>query len=238
MIAKMDVNDLSTFSVAADRPGSNLAAMDLKDFEEAMAHVCHDLTEFGWANLSVLDYVPPELIPALMAEVRQLHSEGSMKEAGIGRGANHSRDRSIRRDRIVWLKGDTEPQAALFQFLELVRMDLNRLLFLGLSRFEAHYASYESGDFYRRHIDSFKGRRSRIVSMVLYLNDQWQSQDGGMLRLFNRDSPDEICGTVLPEAGRMVLFMSEEMPHEVLTAQRTRYSLACWFRQDEVPIPL
>jgi SM-20-related protein len=36
----------------------------------------------------------------------------------------------------------------------------------------------------------------------------------------------------------MALFMSEEIPHEVLSANRTRYSLACWFRQDEVPLPL
>lgn len=234
----MDVSDLSTFSVAAGRPGSNLSAIELKGIEGAIAQVCNDLTEYGWASFSVFEYLPPELIMALKAEVEQFHRAGIMKEAGVGRGPDHSQDRSIRRDRIAWLKGDTAPQTALFQFLELVRVDLNRLLFLGLNRFEAHYASYEPGDFYRRHIDSFKGRRSRIVSMVLYLNDQWQPQDGGALRLFNRDSPKEICGTVLPEAGRMVLFMSEEMPHEVLTAQRARYSVASWLRQDEVPIPL
>ncbi|WP_246180446.1 2OG-Fe(II) oxygenase [Marinobacter changyiensis] len=203
-----------------------------------MAQVCNDLTEYGWANFSVFEYLPSELIMELKAEVELLHHNGIMKEAGTGRGADHSRDRSIRRDRIAWLKGDTAAQVSLFRFFERVRVDLNRLLFLGLNRFEAHYASYEPGDFYRQHIDSFKGRRSRIVSVVFYLNDQWQAQDGGALRLYNRDSPDEICGTVLPEAGKMVLFMSEEIPHEVLTAQRTRYSVACWFRQDEVPIPL
>jgi SM-20-related protein len=34
------------------------------------------------------------------------------------------------------------------------------------------------------------------------------------------------------------LFMSEEVPHEVLPAARTRHSIACWFRQDVVPVPL
>ncbi|MEE3168550.1 MAG: 2OG-Fe(II) oxygenase, partial [Pseudomonadota bacterium] len=48
----------------------------------------------------------------------------------------------------------------------------------------------------------------------------------------------EVCGTVVPEMGRMAVFMSEEVPHEVLPANRTRHSLACWFRQDEVPLPL
>lgn len=234
----MDVSDLFMFSVAAGRPGSHFSAIELNGFKGAMAQVCNDLSEYGWANVSVFEYLPPELIMALKAEVERLHQAGVMKEAGIGRGPDHFPDRSVRRDRIVWLQGDTGPQAALFQFFERVRVDLNRLLFLGLNRFEAHYASYEPGDFYRRHIDSFRGRRSRIVSMVLYLNDQWQPRDGGALRLFNRDSPNEICGAVLPEAGRMVLFMSEEIPHEVLTAQRTRYSVSCWLRQDEVPIPL
>ena len=237
-MSEQDVSDLSTFSVASGRPGSDVPVLECQGIEGVMARVCNDLTEYGWANFSVFEYLPVALIMALKAEVELFHQAGVMKEAGVGRGADLSRDRSVRRDRIIWLKGDTAPQAALFQFLELVRVDLNRLLFLGLNRFEAHYASYEPGDFYRRHIDSFKGRRSRIVSMVLYLNDQWRPQDGGALHLFNRDSPEEICGTVLPEAGRLVLFMSEEIPHEVLTAQRTRYSVACWFRQDEVPIPL
>lgn len=196
------------------------------------------LTHTGWMSLDVRERLGDELITALRQEVTTLHLTEAMKAAGIGRGADHMRDRSVRRDRIAWLQGLTVPQATLFDFLEDIRNGLNARLFLGLRRFEAHYATYEPGDFYRKHIDSFAGRASRVVSLVLYLNEDWAAEDGGMLQVFNRDNHDEIVGRVLPEAGRMALFMSEETPHEVMTAQRTRYSLACWFRQDEVPIPL
>lgn len=200
------------------------------------------LTEYGWMSLDVRDRLPysenQPLLQALRDEVEILHRTDAMRAAGVGRGADHTRDHSIRRDRIAWLQGITAPQAALFEFLQTLQVGLNQRLFLGLKRFEAHYATYQPGDFYRKHVDSFAGRASRIVSLVLYLNDGWTPEDGGALQVYNRDNRNEVCGTVVPEEGRMALFMSEEIPHEVLPAQRTRYSIACWFRQDEVPIPL
>lgn len=196
------------------------------------------LTEHGWLSVDVRGQLGDPLLLALREEVRILDRSETMKAAGIGRGTDLMRDRSVRRDRIAWLQGMTAPQQALFAILDQVRLGLNRRLFLGLRRFEAHYATYHRGDFYRRHLDSFAGRASRVVSLVLYLNEDWSSEDGGALQVFNRDSQHEICGAVLPEMGRMALFMSEDVPHEVLPANRTRYSLACWFRQDEVPLPL
>lgn len=196
------------------------------------------LTEHGWLSVDVRGQLEDPLLLALREEVRILDRTETMKAAGIGRGTDLMRDRSVRRDRIAWLQGMTAPQQALFAILDQVRLGLNRRLFLGLRRFEAHYATYHRGDFYRRHLDSFAGRASRVVSLVLYLNEGWSSEDGGALQVFNRDSQHEICGAVLPEMGRMALFMSEDVPHEVLPANRTRYSLACWFRQDEVPLPL
>ena len=196
------------------------------------------LSEHGWMSLDARTRLGENLLAALKQEVQILDRADAMKKAGIGRGNDLVRDRSVRRDKIAWLQGVTAPQAALFEFFEVIRKGLNQRLFLGLKRFETHYATYHSGDFYKQHLDSFRGRASRVVSLVLYLNEEWQAADGGALQVFNRDNDHEVCGTVLPEAGRMALFMSEEVPHEVLPANRTRYSLACWFRQDEVPLPL
>lgn len=196
------------------------------------------LSEHGWMSLDARSRLGDDLLAALKHEVEILDRTDALQKAGIGRGNDLVRDRSVRRDKIAWLQGITAPQAALFEFFETIRQGLNQRLFLGLKRFETHYATYHSGDFYKQHLDSFKGRASRVVSLVLYLNEDWQAADGGALQVFNRDSEHEVCGTVLPEAGRMALFMSEEVPHEVLPANRTRYSLACWFRQDEVPLPL
>lgn len=205
---------------------------------EWLDELASGLSEHGWMSLDARSRLGESLLAALKQEVQILDRTDAMKKAGIGRGNDLVRDRSVRRDKIAWLQGVTAPQAALFEFFETIRQGLNQRLFLGLKRFETHYATYHPGDFYKRHLDSFRGRASRVVSLVLYLNEDWQAADGGALQVFNRDNDQEVCGTVLPEAGRMALFMSEEIPHEVLPANRTRYSLACWFRQDEVPLPL
>ncbi|MEE3170893.1 MAG: 2OG-Fe(II) oxygenase, partial [Pseudomonadota bacterium] len=199
--------------------------------ERWLDDLAEGLTEYGWVSLDVRDMLGSDLLAALKQEVQILDRTDAMHKAGIGRGNDLVRDRSVRRDRIAWLQGFTAPQAALFEFFEGIRAGLNQRLFLGLKRFETHYATYHPGDFYKRHLDSFQGRASRVVSLVLYLNDGWQPEDGGALQVFNRDSEHEVCGTVVPEMGRMAVFMSEEVPHEVLPANRTRHSLACWFRQ-------
>lgn len=196
------------------------------------------LTENGWMSQDVACRLGAGLLSGLRTEVQILDRTEALRRAGVGRGADLLRDRSVRRDKIAWLQGMTPVQAELFEFFEAVRLGLNQRLFLGLRRFEAHYATYHRGDFYRRHVDSFQGRASRVVSLVLYLNEGWNEADGGALQVYNRESENEICGIVLPQEGRMALFMSEEVPHEVLPANRTRYSIACWFRCDEVPLPL
>ncbi len=196
------------------------------------------LCENGWISFDITPWLGPELLRALQQEIIVLDQSDALKITGMGRGSALIQDRSVRRDKIAWLQGSTPSQAALFDFLDNLRTGLNQRLFLGLKRFEAHYATYHCGDFYKPHVDSFQGRASRIVSLVLYLNDDWQPTDGGALRIYSRGNESDAGGLVLPEAGRVALFMSEEIRHEVLEAHRTRYSLACWFRQDVIPLPL
>lgn len=206
--------------------------------QQWLDHIANELAEWGWLTLDVSSRLGGDLLARLRREVNILEETAAMERAGVGRGSGFTRDRSVRRDRIAWLDGESPAQQQLFGFLEQIRVGLNRRLFLGLQRFESHYASYQSGDFYRRHLDSFRGRASRAVSLVLYLNENWQLDDGGELQVFNRESPDEVCGRVAPESGRAVIFLSEEVPHEVLPARCRRQSIACWFRQDVVPVPL
>jgi SM-20-related protein len=223
---------LSTASVLL--PVGNPVALE-GDWLDALAD---GLSEHGWLSVDARPLLGDELLASLCEEVQILDRTDALRVAGIGRGLDKTRDRSVRRDKIAWLQGETAAQSGLFQAFETIRCGLNQRLFLGLKRFETHYATYHPGDFYRKHVDSFQGRASRVVSVVLYLNDNWQPADGGELQVFNRDSEQEICGRVSPELGRLAVFMSEEIPHEVLPANRTRYSVACWFRQDEIPLPL
>jgi SM-20-related protein len=132
---------------------------------------------------------------------------------------------------IYWL--DTAQTAAAvhdyLDWIEQLRLGLNRRLFLGLFDYECHYAYYAAGTFYKKHRDVFKGGGNRVVSSVLYLNPHWTPQDGGELLLYARDG-NTLIESVAPQYGRMILFLSEQFPHEVATTRCPRYSLAGWFR--------
>lgn len=150
--------------------------------------------------------------------------------AGIGRQQDYHVNRFVRSDRIRWLSADHEPARFYLKWTEQLRRCLNRALYLGLFDYECHYAYYPRGSFYRRHRDAFKGdATNRVLTTILYLNPSWQQGDGGELVMYAEDS-QSICEKVYPTFGTMVLFLSEEFPHEVLPAKRARYSLTGWFR--------
>ncbi|MEZ6020961.1 MAG: 2OG-Fe(II) oxygenase [Planctomycetota bacterium] len=67
------------------------------------------------------------------------------------------------------------------------------------------------------------------MSSVLYLNPHWTPDAGGELRIFDDAGQAEIA-TLEPFYGRLVLFLSERIPHEVLPTTRARFSLTGWFR--------
>ncbi len=179
--------------------------------------------------------VPEALLEPLQARALALH-DLAMRPAGIGRETDHVLDRQVRRDRIRWISGETEIERAWLAWAESLRLALNRRLLLGLFSFESHFAHYGPGDFYRLHLDAFRDQplaadSGRMVSMVLYLNREWADDDGGELLIHDRNAT-RIIARVKPEAGTVVAFLSESVPHEVLAAARDRFSIAGWFRMN------
>lgn len=173
--------------------------------------------------------VPEHLLAELREDMQTLIEADALERAGVGRETDFHIDRTVRRDRILWLNGQRPAPARFLSLAEHVRRELNRRLFLGLFEYEAHYAHYPPGAFYRRHVDSFRGAANRILSTVTYLNTDWQPGDGGELVLY-ADEGDEVLARIAPKAGRLVIFLSEELPHEVLPARRDRFSIAGWYR--------
>lgn len=172
--------------------------------------------------------LPHDLVHALAAEVSAL-SDDWFHRAGVGRRDGHHLNRFNRTDQVCWIEGTTAPCREWVQCAERLRLALNRALCLGLFSYESHYARYQPGDYYKRHLDAFQGEANRRVSTVLYLNPGWGPEDGGELVLYA--NPDDRVGIrVTPQLGTLVCFLSEEFPHEVLPAARTRSSIAGWFR--------
>lgn len=153
----------------------------------------------------------------------------AFKAAGIGRLHAHQHDAAVRSDAIRWLDPARAPDDAYLQAMEDLRAALNRKLFLGLFDYECHYARYEPGAFYRRHVDAFAGQKNRVLSTVLYLNPGWREEEGGDLLLYEKEAAVPFA-RALPHYNRLMVFLSERFPHEVLPATRARHSIAGWFR--------
>ncbi len=153
-----------------------------------------------------------------------------LRAAGVGRGAGAQLARRVRSDQILWLEPDdpTPSVRSYFQRMQGIRTELNRQWFLGIAELEAHFSHYPPGGGYDRHLDRFRDDDARIISSVLYLNPCWKKGDGGELRIFpaNADPID-----IEPLAGRLILFLSAELEHEVLPTQVDRYSIAGWMRR-------
>lgn len=175
------------------------------------------------------DFIPAALVEALSRDLDLLDRRQQLVPAGIGRGEEFQLNRTIRRDHTHWLNGATLAQCQLLERVEQLRLFINRTLFLGLFDFESHYAVYPPGGFYQKHIDSFRGQSNRVLSVVLYLNQDWLPGDGGELVIYHKEDPMPI-DFIRPEGGRAVIFLSEEIPHEVLPTRVSRRSIAGWFR--------
>lgn len=148
------------------------------------------------------------------------------KKAGIGRQQQHHINESIRGDYIQWLdKSAAEPALQVYLTrIKALMQQLNESLFLSLKDFEIHQTVYPVGTFYKRHLDQFKKDDHRKLSVICYLNEDWQESHGGQLRIYLPDGSRDI----LPIAGRLVCFRSDLLEHEVLPAARERRSLTGW----------
>jgi len=178
--------------------------------------------QYGWVWLP--QFVNPQLNAALLHEAQH---EAELTPAGIGRRSDHQLNQQVRRDATQWFDGKSVAQQHYLALMAQLQQVFNRRCFLGLFDFECHFARYQQGDYYHKHLDAFSGRSNRVLTTVSYLNSV---QSGGELALY--DENDSLIKHFLPTAGSLVLFESERFPHAVLPAVDTRYSIAGWFRKN------
>lgn len=195
---------------------------------DALDMIADGLRQRGWQL--VTDFLPAAQVRALEQECRELAAAAALTPAATGRGEGRQLG-GLRGDSTRWLDA-AAPSAAQLPYwaaMTSLRQGLNSRLLLGLESLEAHYALYPPGAGYARHRDRFRDDDARVLSSVLYLNADWTATDGGALRLYL----DEGEHDVLPRGGTLALFLSAEIEHAVLPAQRERLSIAGWLRRRE-----
>ena len=174
------------------------------------------------------DALSPKLTKQLLDFAKE---QNSYTKAGISASSDFHLDKERRSDKTLWLDEDNGVQSKYLLWMDGLKSYLNQSLYLGLSYFETHFAIYEKGDFYEKHLDTFKNSKNRVVTVVYYLNENWDEGNGGELVIYDKE--DNYLTKVTPNGNKMIVFMSEQFPHEVLPAKSERYSISGWFRVDK-----
>lgn len=187
----------------------------------------------GWCMAD--DLLPADLAQSLLAEAQLRKALGQFSAAAVGRKYSRQLLPHVRNDTICWIDQATPyPASTAFSaWADQLRLVMNRHFFLGLTHLEQHFAHYEPGAGYAKHIDQHANTRSRTLSIILYLNPDWQSGHGGELCIYLPTTAQKCL--IAPLIGRIVLFRSDTIVHAVLPCKTERWSLTGWFRNDAPP---
>lgn len=215
------------------------------------------LTSASKTNSFVIikDHVFDDIIDQLRVEVGMLKS--MLRPAKMSRGAQVWEDEYFRGDMMCWVTPDLCSEMNLIALKEFVARLLkeNELLRESLSLtggYNFQFALYPGkGEGYNRHKDAFPVpanslrtdiniASTRQLTLLLYLNKEWEPEDGGQLRIFTPagaviegvGEPFDFWGVrgydIDPVFGRLVVFRSGIVEHAVLPCFRERMALTFW----------
>jgi SM-20-related protein len=188
------------------------------------------ISDIAKQQFSVInDFFSYDEVNLLRESLIQRHVEDGFKKAAIGNRLNENIEKSIRGDLILWMDEvkANDNEKLFFSKINSLVSYLNKTCFLGILYKEFHYAIYPQGTFYKRHIDTFQNDDRRKLSFVCYLNESdWLPENGGELVLYFNDHEKIIY----PLAGRVVIFESQLIEHEVKPVKTERLSITGWLK--------
>lgn len=178
------------------------------------------------------NFLTQTLTEQLRKRLELLHMQDELAPAGTGRGISKVYDMQIRSDKIYWIdKTSTDPcELEYVNIVEDFINYLNETCYTGINDYELHYALYEPGSFYKRHLDQFKNNPGRKFSFITYLNEDWHEEQGGQLAVYPDGNDDALL--ILPNGGKCAFFKSDELEHDVRPATRPRMSIAGWLKSN------
>ncbi|TRZ46141.1 2OG-Fe(II) oxygenase [Robertkochia solimangrovi] len=210
------------------------ALFEQMDFREdpLLEKMISDISEYHYSIID--DFFSEEEIALFRTSLLSKYEEDRFKKSAIGDHFHEQIKAGIRGDFILWIN-EQEASAAEKRFFDRINhmvSYLNRTCFMGILQKEFHYALYPEGTFYKRHLDTFQNDDRRKLSMVCYLNDHdWKLENGGELRIFFEENGKESFTDICPMPGRVVIFESQLLEHEVRTVLASeRLSITGWMK--------
>lgn len=180
------------------------------------------------------DFFSAEEIEIIRNGLLTKYEEDQFKKSAIGNRVNELIESEIRGDFILWLNEAEAglPEKTYFNKINQLVDYLNRTCFMGILHKEFHYAVYPKGTFYKRHLDTFQNDGRRKLSVVCYLNDEsWKKENGGELTIYTEENGTEKPIDLFPFPGRVVIFESQELEHEVQQVKNDkRLSITGWLK--------
>ena len=169
-----------------------------------------------------------ELAAQLKTNLCALDLSNQFVPAGVGNKEIYVTDSLVRGDRICWLDPENHfaYEQEFFKLMDRFVSYLNRTCYAGIKSYEFHYALYDPGSFYKRHLDQFRSDHSRSFSMIMYLNLDWIESDCGSLVIHQ----DDVVQTIAPMSGKCVFFRSYQLEHEVLITHKAIMSVTGWLK--------
>ncbi len=193
-----------------------------KDFEILIASFIEN-------NIGIAEHFLNEgLANNLKINLLALHKKKLLLAAATGNTDKRIYNSAVRSDAIYWLdrKHEDKYENEFFDRIDDFISYLNKSCYAGITGYEFHYSLYETGSFYKKHIDQFQNNPNRKYSLISYLNNNWQKEDGGELMIYQLNKEQKIS----PMQGKTIFFKSNELEHEVLITHQTRMSITGWLK--------
>ena len=193
--------------------------------------IIEDLLENQYSIVE--DFFSQEEVFLMRETLLKKYEDDAFKKAAIGNRTNEVIAKTIRGDFILWINEAEagEAEKMFFNKINSLVTYLNKTCFMGILQKEFHYALYPEGTFYKRHLDTFQNDSRRKLSLVCYLNDEdWKPKNGGELVIYKDENGVEISKKIYPFPGRIVIFESQVLEHEVKPVKTARLSITGWLK--------
>lgn len=187
-----------------------------------------DLKNNGWSAID--DYLPSPQVYELLNDLINIKNTNSLQSLN----SQETNTGPTEINNFILLNSQVDPTSSQWHYIhqiEKLRYFLNREDHFDLSNMVLT-AFLSSPSFYQELVDNIDQEMNKFLTVVLFLNQNWQPRNGGQLRLYLKHKFIDIE----PIGGRLVTYFSNNFHHEILPFRQDHFSLSGWFNKNKITV--